>query len=144
MLLTRSDACKILDAIESVDESKLPDDSYEVMYYIYELIKRRLISSLTNNSSDNNENSFDFDEEFEEFDDDSDVNAETDDDEDDTDNDDYSAPVKQTSGKQSSKKKSVPNIVLSNQSNERKIITQDQYEQLKSTKSNTGYKSKQS
>lgn len=139
MLLTRSDACKILDAIESVDESKLPDDSYEVMYYIYELIKRRLISSLTNNSSDNNENSFDFDEEF---DDDSDVNVETDDD-DDTDND-YSASIKQTSSKQSSKKKSVPNIVLTNQSTERKIITQDQYEQLKSTKSNAGYKSKQS
>lgn len=139
MLLTRSDACKILDAIESVDESKLPDDSYEVMYYIYELIKRRLISSLTNNSSDNNENSFDFDEEF---DDDSDVNVETDDD-DDTDND-YSDSIKQTSSKQSSKKKSVPNIVLTNQSTERKIITQDQYEQLKSTKSNAGYKSKQS
>ena len=134
MLLTRSDACKILDAIESVDESKLPDDSYDVMYYIYELIKRRLISSLTSDSSDN-DNSFDLEEEFEDFciedtDIDNDVDVNTNDDE------------NKDSGKRTSKKKSVSNIVLTNQNTERKIITQDQYEQLKSTKPNTGLKSK--
>lgn len=133
MLLTRSDACKILDAIESVDESKLPDDSYDVMYYIYELIKRRLISSLTNNSNDNNENSFDFDEEFEEFDDEEDEDEE---------NNDNNVNTDDENNKRISKKKSVPNIVLTNQNIERKVITQDQYEQLKSTKSNTGHKSK--
>lgn len=137
MLLTRSDACKILDAIESVDESKLPDDSYDVMYYIYELIKRRLISSLTNNSNDNNENSFDLDEEFEEFDDD-----EEDEDEDEENNDNNVNTDDKNNNKRISKKKSVPNIVLTNQNIERKVITQDQYEQLKSTKSNTGHKSK--
>lgn len=135
MLLTRSDACKILDAIESVDESKLPDDSYDVMYYIYELIKRRLISSLTNNSNDNNENSFDFDEEFEEFDDEEE-------DEDEENNDNNVNTDNENNNKRISKKKSVPNIVLTNQNIERKVITQDQYEQLKSTKSNTGHKSK--
>lgn len=135
MLLTRSDACKILDAIESVDESKLPDDSYDVMYYIYELIKRRLISSLTNNSNDNDENSFDFDEEFEEFDDEEE-------DEDGENNDNNVNTDDENNNKRISKKKSVPNIVLTNQNIERKVITQDQYEQLKSTKSNTGHKSK--
>ena len=137
MLLTRSDACKILDAIESVDESKLPDDSYDVMYYIYELIKRRLISSLTNNSNDNNENSFDLDEEFEEFDD-----EEDEEDEDEENNDNNVNTDDKNNNKRISKKKSVPNIVLTNQNIERKVITQDQYEQLKSTKSNTGHKSK--
>ena len=137
MLLTRSDACKILDAIESVDESKLPDDSYDVMYYIYELIKRRLISSLTNNSNDNNENSFDLDEEFEEFDD-----EEEDEDEYEENNDTNVNTDDKNNNKRISKKKSVPNIVLTNQNIERKVITQDQYEQLKSTKSNTGHKSK--